>query len=102
MKFFAPDFYISQLLTGHGDFNANLAQTTRTVDPLCDFCLQLDTVEHTLLDCPVVNPTPVPNYLQPIATKEQFVQMRELVTLTLKFKEELHKSYDRLNLALFT
>lgn len=46
-----PDHYVSQFITGHGDFRAKLAQFHLVESDLCE-CGGEDTPEHILRDCP--------------------------------------------------
>jgi len=46
------DYYITQLLSGHGDFNHKLFQFKLVDSPLCDLCNMEDTVEHFIFVCP--------------------------------------------------
>lgn len=50
LTWFRPDFYTSQMLTGHGAFNSRLHAFNLKPSPLCS-CGEEDTVEHVILDC---------------------------------------------------
>jgi len=46
-------FYSTQLMTGHGCFNAFLYKIKKRDTPACDFCGDPeDTAHHTLVSCP--------------------------------------------------
>jgi len=49
------DHYISQILSGHGDFNSKLAGFNLTEDPSCKCGHYDETVEHMLEDCPLAD-----------------------------------------------
>lgn len=51
LKHFQTDHYMSQLLTGHGDFAAKLHSFNLKASPLCD-CGEPETVGHVALCCP--------------------------------------------------
>ncbi|XP_075217908.1 uncharacterized protein LOC142322717 [Lycorma delicatula] len=44
-------FYITQLLSGHGEFEAYLQRIGRRASPLCRCCDLEDSVEHTIYQC---------------------------------------------------
>lgn len=47
------DFHLTQLLTGHGDFEAYLHRFAIRDSPTCRACLEEeDTAGHTFFDCP--------------------------------------------------
>ena len=48
-----PDYWISQILTGHGGFRAKLDQYGINIDPLCPSCGVPETAEHVVLTCTV-------------------------------------------------
>lgn len=45
------NYYVAQLLTGHGAFRAYLYRFKRASDPWCVYCGQNDTAEHTFFEC---------------------------------------------------
>lgn len=47
------DHYVTQLLTGHGDFGTYLHRFGKRDSPLCPSCGVLDDPEHTFLACPL-------------------------------------------------
>lgn len=46
------DYYLTQVLTGHGSFQSYTRRIGKTSDDLCRYCREVDTVEHTLFQCP--------------------------------------------------
>lgn len=46
-----PDFWMTQLLTGHGCFNDYLLRMNRRDQDTCVYCNEVDGVEHTFLRC---------------------------------------------------
>ncbi|KAL7732701.1 hypothetical protein ACLKA6_005853 [Drosophila palustris] len=52
------DFYICQLLTGHGCFRAYLHRFKHAESPYCDHCLGevVDDAEHAFFECPLFDP----------------------------------------------
>lgn len=57
-KWVHPNHYVSQFLTGHGDFRCKLLRFNRgpaDLGGLCD-CGEPDTMEHVLLTCPMYEP----------------------------------------------
>ncbi|KAG8226159.1 hypothetical protein J437_LFUL007396 [Ladona fulva] len=46
------DYYMTQILTGHGNFNQKLASFKLTDKEVCE-CGQIDDVKHLLLNCPL-------------------------------------------------
>lgn len=51
-----PDHYVTQVLSGHGDFNARLASMMLVDNENCDGCGVPDTVQHFLFECQVYEP----------------------------------------------
>ncbi|KAL7736937.1 hypothetical protein ACLKA6_008802 [Drosophila palustris] len=49
------DFYLTQLLTGHGCFKAYLFRFKHSPDPYCELCGEgvLDDAEHAVFHCPL-------------------------------------------------
>lgn len=45
-----PDFFTTQLLTGHGEIRSKLFQRNLTEQAECE-CRQVETVEHIILEC---------------------------------------------------
>lgn len=46
------NFYLTQLLTGHGHFNRYLYRRSRKPSPFCDYCPQMeDDARHTFFEC---------------------------------------------------
>lgn len=45
------DFHLTQVLTGHGCFNAYLHRFKKRDSPACRYCIMEDTAEHTLFEC---------------------------------------------------
>ncbi|XP_046662721.1 uncharacterized protein LOC124355602 [Homalodisca vitripennis] len=46
------DFFLTQLLTGHGQFNAYLFKMGLHTTPTCKYCPnKIDNVEHTFFEC---------------------------------------------------
>ena len=48
---FVPDYYTSQLISGHGNIRSKLNQLQLADSDLCD-CGLPETVEHTIFECP--------------------------------------------------
>lgn len=46
-----PNYWISQMLTGHGGFRAKLYEFRRSERQECPHCGELDTAEHVVLSC---------------------------------------------------
>lgn len=46
------DYYLSQILTGHGSFTAYTKRIGKTDTDQCRYCNSIDTPAHTLLVCP--------------------------------------------------
>lgn len=46
------DFWLTQLLTGHGGFRAYLYRFRRAESPLCPECEVDEDAEHVIVDCP--------------------------------------------------
>jgi len=46
-----PNHYVTQLITGHGDFKASLHRFSLSVTPKCECGAELDTVEHFIFEC---------------------------------------------------
>lgn len=46
-----PDYWLSQILTGHGGFRAKLHQFKRSPTIHCPHCGEEDNVEHVILSC---------------------------------------------------
>lgn len=51
-----PDHYVTQVLTGHGDFNERLAKLKLVDSGDCASCGSPDTVLHFLFECPAFEP----------------------------------------------
>ena len=83
------DHYVTQVLTGHGDFNFRLHSLGCVPSPLCRFCGQSDTVQHTVLACPVLHPVPVAPTLSPLTCLADFDQLRDWAHFALRRKEGL-------------
>jgi hypothetical protein len=51
------DYYLTQVLSGHGNFNEYLYKMHKTDTPYCDICDtgQIDTPQHTILECTKYN-----------------------------------------------
>lgn len=45
------DYFLTQVLTGHGSFRTYLRGIGKTDTDICTYCDQVDTVEHTLFKC---------------------------------------------------
>lgn len=45
------DHYVSQMVGGHGDFNAKLSECKLTEDPTCSCGMEEETAEHGLYNC---------------------------------------------------
>lgn len=50
-KFGNVDYYLTQILTGHGGFYAYLHRFSLSNTDECQYCHQVDTAEHTLFEC---------------------------------------------------
>ena len=50
-KWVLPDYWVSQILTGHGGFRAKLFKHGKNIDPLCPTCGVPETAEHILVAC---------------------------------------------------
>ena len=50
---FITNHYLTQVVTGHGNFNSKLHQFGLVQSPLCVECGVRDDVEHSLFDCPL-------------------------------------------------
>lgn len=50
MKWIKPDYYMTQMLSGHGNFKAKLKERGLTYDDRCR-CGETDTVGHTIFGC---------------------------------------------------
>lgn len=46
------DFYLTQVLTGHGCFGSYLHRIGKKTDDICFFCEQSDSPEHSIFHCP--------------------------------------------------
>ncbi|KAJ8910522.1 hypothetical protein NQ315_012819 [Exocentrus adspersus] len=46
------DYYLSQILTGHGSFTAYTNRIGKTDSDACRYCSGIDTTAHTLFECP--------------------------------------------------
>lgn len=46
-----PDYWVSQILTGHGGFRAKLRDHGKDIDPRCPSCGVPETAEHVVLSC---------------------------------------------------
>jgi len=46
------DYYVTQFLTGHGDFRAKLHSFKLVEDPICECGRMPETVRHVLRFCP--------------------------------------------------
>lgn len=96
-----PNFYLSQMMTGHGNFAEKLTNLKLKEDPMCK-CGNVDNSDHVLSDCKLFDeerrdlvsklmdkgiqwPADKPQLL----TKEAFPDFKEFVTKILKKKEEL-------------
>ncbi|KMQ95338.1 reverse [Lasius niger] len=49
------DHWVTQVLTGHGNFRARLASLELVDDAVCICNDQNDTVQHFLLECPLLD-----------------------------------------------
>ena len=56
MGWLRPNHYVTQALTGHGDFQARLASLGLAESDDCKYCGGTDTVGHFLLKCPKYEP----------------------------------------------
>lgn len=45
------DYFLTQVLTGHGSFKVYTKRIGKTEDDNCEYCGQVDTVAHTLFEC---------------------------------------------------
>lgn len=45
------DYWLTQVLSGHGSFRAYTKRIGKDEEDTCVYCGQIDTVEHTLFDC---------------------------------------------------
>lgn len=50
MTWFEPNFYVTQIITGHGDFAEKLTNLEIKDDPTCK-CGEIDNSKHLLYDC---------------------------------------------------
>ena len=50
-KWVRPDYWTSQILTGHGGFRDKLNKHGKNINPLCPTCGIPDTAEHVVLSC---------------------------------------------------
>lgn len=50
-KWVHPDYWSSQILTGHGGFRAKLNTHGKNIDPRCPTCGVLETAEHVVMAC---------------------------------------------------
>lgn len=49
-----PDYWVSQILTGHGGFRRKLAEHGKDIDPRCPSCGVPETSEHIAASCTAV------------------------------------------------
>lgn len=45
------DYYLTQVLSGHGSFRVYTYRIQKTNDDLCIYCGEKDTPEHTIFEC---------------------------------------------------
>lgn len=45
------DYYMTQLMSGHGSFGYYLHRFGKRLSPICIYCNEVDDVEHTIFDC---------------------------------------------------
>lgn len=45
------DYFLTQILTGHGCFKTYIKRIGKTEDDACTYCGQTDTVAHTMFEC---------------------------------------------------
>lgn len=46
------NYYLTQILSGHGDFRSYLYKMHRAEDDRCVYCSETDTAEHVFFECP--------------------------------------------------
>lgn len=50
-KFGEVDYFLTQALTGHGDFGTYLKRIQKSPTNRCEFCMKIDDPKHTLFEC---------------------------------------------------
>lgn len=99
MTWFEPNFYTSQMITGHGDFAAKLTSLGLRDDPKCR-CGGMDNSNHLLLECELFDDERSelvtkctdkgiewPAQRTKLVRKEMFGDFKGFATTTLKEKE---------------
>lgn len=81
------NFYVTQGLTGHGNFQSKLHDMRLVDNPNCRHCGQLDTPEHALFTCTLLTTNLNITDMTPLNTDDRVNRYTQQVTIALRLRD---------------